>query len=599
MGLDWVTIVETQKNAKLQVFRDSVAFVKCVEPYFLPCYEQFLAYAEEMSHKKTDSVLDHASLKKLVLQTRAALRFGLYYHSVEGTHSCNEEFVPAFQSRVVAGHHWHGPLASILTYQRGDKRCRMFAAQLMSNLVTSNTQTALIVCSSIRIAPSAESISSSILDAIPWKDSVTSSKLEKAQTPNWVDMILSAARSGNREAVAAVAASLHNCISSLSMNENATKNNEKCLDFVEKIGSNGLLVSTLLRNFVSAEAIAKVIEIEKSGSNEHTDHWDMATDWIQLLLCRLAKLGMLPKMFSSIDTASIENSSPSNSIRFLPEQNILLQCMSREANAYVMEYNTDDSVQNPFGGEEGTGNVTCAFLAGLLVKLSPWFRLRTIPEDETHKQDDFNDQLLHSGFLTVIEILAAMLGVDSSQSTKLRLHLGQESSVLQESAKCLGVVLDDLAEKSVGRKARDIQLAEGDQKLLISLVQFVGNLCFGCKQNQDLLRTTLVPRSKPSIYYVKESTEHEGGTSSFNSVEMRNGLHVLLTSTTHATACFTLREWGVIAIRNVLENNAENQSVVEDLMAQGPVESANLDEAGVRVQLDSKGRVSLAAINET
>ena len=34
-------------------------------------------------------------------------------------------------------------------------------------------------------------------------------------------------------------------------------------------------------------------------------------------------------------------------------------------------------------------------------------------------------------------------------------------------------------------------------------------------------------------------------------------------------------------------------------MAQGPVESADLDEAGVRVQLDSKGKVSLATIDES
>lgn len=84
-----------------------------------------------------------------------------------------------------------------------------------------------------------------------------------------------------------------------------------------------------------------------------------------------------------------------------------------------------------------------------------------------------------------------------------------------------------------------------------------------------------------------------------SSSETRNGLHVLLTCTTHATSCFTLREWGVIAIRNVLEDNALNQAVVEELMAQGPVESADLEQAGVRVQLDSKGKVSLSTIDET
>lgn len=462
--------------------------------------------------------------------------------------------------------------------------------------MTANAKTASIISSSIQIAPSEESISTSILESVPCEDDEeSSSKSPRISIANWVDMILSAAKSGNREAVAAIAAALHNCISSIMpMDENATQTEEDRLDFVETIASNGLLISTLLRNFVSAEAVTKAIENEKSGSKEQSGHWDAATDWIQLLLSRLAKLGMLPKMFTSIDAGLVKNSSGSSAIRLMPEQNILLQCMSREANAYAMEYNTNRGVQNPFG------NAACVFLAELLVEMSPWFRDQRIPNNETNQHDrtsldDFNDQLVHSGFLTVIEILATILGVDTPEITALRLLLGQDSAVLQESAKCLGVVLDDLAEKSEGRKARDIKLSDDDQKLLTSLVQFVGNLCYGCKHNQDLLRTTLVPRAKPLLPRIEESAAEDAS----NVADIRNGLHVLLTCTTHATACFTLREWGVIAIRNVLEENTENQSVVKDLMAQGPVESADLEEAGVRVQLDSKGKVSLATIDES
>ncbi len=596
MELDWAEILEITKNAKLQVPDDPKAFLKRVESYFQPCYEQFSRYALEISREKADSVLDSASMKRLVLQTRAALRFGLCCHSVEAIESSSEGLVTSVQSSVVVEHQWHNPLANLLTYRRGDKKCRTFAAQLMSNLVTSNAKTASIVSSSIQIAPSAESISTSILESVPCEDDdeVSSSKSPRISTANWVDMILSAAKSGNREAVAAIAAALHNCISSMMpMDENATQTEENRSDFVETIASNGLIVSTLLRNFVSAEAVTKAIENEKSGSKEQSGHWDAATDWIQLLLSRLAKLGMLPKMFTSIDAGLVRNSSGSSSIRLMPEQNILLQCMSREANAYAMEYTTNRGVQNPIG------NAACVFLAELLVQMSPWFRDQRIPNNETNQHDrtsldGFNDQLVHSGFLTVIEILATILGVDTPEITALRLLLGQDSAILQESAKCLGVVLDDLAEKSEGRKARDIKLSDDDQKILTSLVQFVGNMCYDCKHNQDLLRTTLVPRAKPLLPRIEESAENVS-----NDADIRNGLHVLLTCTTHATACFTLREWGVIAIRNVLEENTENQSVVKDLMAQGPVESADLEEAGVRVQLDSKGKVSLATIDES
>jgi hypothetical protein len=59
-----------------------------------------------------------------------------------------------------------------------------------------------------------------------------------------------------------------------------------------------------------------------------------------------------------------------------------------------------------------------------------------------------------------------------------------------------------------------------------------------------------------------------------------------------------LREWGVIAIRNVLENNTQNQQVVAQLEAQKPVQSAALDRAGIRVSLDQQGKVNLSTLEE-
>jgi len=320
------------------------------------------------------------------------------------------------------------------------------------------------------------------------------------------------------------------------------------------------------------------------------------------LLSRLAKLGMLPEMFASIDNNYNKNPTISDPVRLLPEQNILLQCMLREAETYIMNHGTKKSVQNPFGGQAEIRNITHIFLSRLVVDMSPFFRLKRRPTTKNEfnqiEHDDFNDQLLQSGFLTVMEILAALLGVDNSPNDELRLYLGKETTILQESTKSLGVVLDDLADKSNGRKAREIKLTRDDQRLLISLVKFVGNLCYGCKHNQDLLRTTLVPPTKPLVPKVEAVDENENSETSSGSAGTRNGLHVLLTCTTHATACFSLREWGVIAIRNALEENTGNQEVVKELMAQGPVQSADLEQAGVRVQLDSKGKVSLSKIDK-
>ena len=182
----------------------------------------------------------------------------------------------------------------------------------------------------------------------------------------------------------------------------------------------------------------------------------------------------------------------------------------------------------------------------------------------------------------------------------LRLHLGQETIILQEAIKSLGVMLDDLAGKSVGRKSSDIHMTKDDQRLLVSLVQFVGNFCYKCRHNQDLLRMTIVPKEIELIDGCDEGSKENSESSSDKNtnVVMRNGLHVLLSCTTHATACFTLREWGVIAIRHLLEDNSENQAVVEELMAQDTVQSAELQQAGVQVQMTPKGNFSISPIDE-
>jgi hypothetical protein len=581
MALDWIEILETAKEAK-ETNDAGDAVWTCVEPFFRPCGEQLQAYADEMAVDKSDSVLDPASIKELVLQTRQALRFCLWCLS-----SSDDVYdVTAMQSRAAMEYRWHVPLTELLTHSRGDKKCRVVAAKILCNLVTSNAETARIVSSSVKIAPSAESVSSSILESISDRhdddDDLLPQPFVKILEPNWVDMLLSAAKSRNREAVGAIAAVLHNCISSLTDSK-----------FASELASNGMLVSTLLRHFVSAESVTQALE--KNNTNDKTiDHWDSATEWIQLLLSKLAKLGMLPIVFSSIDGSSTTTRTTNTQRRIiLPEQNVLLQCMSREADVYVMEFgsNSTTTTDHPFGNDETSLQKTYLFFSEFIEDTSPWMR------DQRHKtakeeSSSFRDDLLRNGFLTVNEIFASTLGVDSDATEALRSYLGEHTSVLQESAKSLGLVLDDLAEQSQGRKASDIRLSSDDQRLLVSLVQFLGNLCYKCPWNQNLLRSTLVPPIREPLPKVQVVDDAK------TTPTVRNGLHVLLSCTTHATSCFTLREWGVIAIRNALEDNPKNQAIVEELMAQGPVESVDLAQAGVRVQLDSKGKVSLQTINE-
>ncbi|OEU13363.1 hypothetical protein FRACYDRAFT_241701 [Fragilariopsis cylindrus CCMP1102] len=615
-GLNWTEILQKTKNVQREFSENNSKsldnFQTYVESKFLPCHDQFLVYAKEMSLSKSDSKLCPDKIKELVVQTRAALRFGLSYLSIYEKYSSysSEETVDvvrAIQYTTIIEYRWYEPLVTLLSQRRGDSKCRIYAAQLMSNLVTSNVQTAVFVSSNVRISPSSESVSSSIIETIS-SSPVCGGGVE----PNWVDMILSAAISRNREAIAAITAILHNCICSL---------------LIKNISSNGMLISTLLRHFVSAEAvtdaIVKVDDVSGSKKEQVDDHWDSATEWIQLFLSKLAKLGMLLSMFSSINTPRCTTSTSITSTdgkctkstlrKLLPEQNILLHCMSREIDTYAMEYCTNNNnVQDPFGEEAAIGepsNSSYAFLASLMIELSPWFRRQRLPKTtKTHEydqikeegDDDFNQQLMLSGYITINEILGCSLGIDSPLNKILRLYLGQETIILQEAIKSLGVMLDDLAGKSVGCKSSDIHMTKDDQRLLVSLVQFVGNFCYKCRHNQDLLRMTIVPKEIESIdgYDEGSGKNSESSSDKNTNVVMRNGLHVLLSCTTHATACFTLREWGVIAIRHLLEDNSENQAVVEELMAQDTVQSAELQQAGVQVQMTPKGNFSISPIDE-
>jgi ataxin-10 len=157
---------------------------------------------------------------------------------------------------------------------------------------------------------------------------------------------------------------------------------------------------------------------------------------------------------------------------------------------------------------------------------------------------------------------------------------------MQELVADIGRLVDDYQTVNAGRKTRDIVIPEEDQQVLIKSVRIVGNLCFQCRLNQDLLRTTEFP---PVNGTTENRTDHQCG-------ERANGLHVLLSSTSFSYSCFTLREWAVIAIRSVLDGNESNQAVVAALEAQRPVQSSALSDMGIRVDLTG-GNVSVIPLD--
>jgi hypothetical protein len=159
--------------------------------------------------------------------------------------------------------------------------------------------------------------------------------------------------------------------------------------------------------------------------------------------------------------------------------------------------------------------------------------------------------------------------------TQTRLALGRDTALVPTVALDLDIVVDSLSASNQGRNARELVISSQEQRQITGLVQLIGNVCYRCRPNQDLVRTTRVP----------------GLSGGCHSCMDRTALHVLLSCTSLSYGCFTLREWAIVALRNVLEGNEANQALVQQLEAQEPMQSAELSSMGVRVDMDSDGKV--------
>lgn len=73
-------------------------------------------------------------------------------------------------------------------------------------------------------------------------------------------------------------------------------------------------------------------------------------------------------------------------------------------------------------------------------------------------------------------------------------------------------------------------------------------------------------------------------------IRRKNGVFVLLQQCVADENNPFLREWGIWAVRNLLEGNLENQRLVSELEVQGSVDVPEIAEVGLRVELDPKTR---------
>jgi hypothetical protein len=463
--------------------------------------------------------------KDLIIETRSALSFCTLCLAAEDSR-------PLIQEAAVVQHKLHLPLCRILSSPSGDTKSRLLAGRLLSNLVTSNTKTATCVMKNdVALSPSAEEISASIKSVVSEDDTTTEAVATKCSL-NWVDMMLGCARSGNRNALGATVAALHNCVAALEQEE------------AIEVAQNQILISTLMRQILPSSAAATAVD----NNNEAADS---ATEWISLFLEQLCRLGLLPLVYGAIGDGGVT-----------PEHSVLLHCVSAAVDEWLESVHSQQ--QHPLGNDEH-------LVASHVFLVQQASRIRTQTTTTIDTEFDPGPVLTKSALILISEILATSLGSDSSESMDLvRTKLGTETDVIIEAALDLGITVDALLKANHGLKARELSMSDDEQRWLTTLVRLLGNMCFRCRTTQDLLRTTLVPP-----------------------VDDRTALHVLLSCTSLASGCFTLREWSIVALRNVLEGNLENQALVEKLEAQQPLQSPELEQMGLRVDMDKRGKVKI------
>jgi hypothetical protein len=541
-GDELKSLQKSREKLLQNAFHDAERFFGLCLPYFpliteqLGCYQHYLERPTSLSKEET---------KKIVLATRSALRLALCCLSV------TEDPLRGKAQTIATQNCWHEVLSQILSHCKGDATCRLYGARLFSNLLTSNSQTSALVLSTLPFTPSDELISKILCKSVADGDDFSGSTI----SPSWLGFIVSASQSANREAMSAIVAALYNSISATKIC--------KDIDFMHLLATSSLLVCTLLRQFLTVQSIKKTMG--ENFSFDAEEPLDSSSEWILLLIEMLCRHGKLRSMYRSISTATSD--------MVLPEHVLLLWCVCQ----LVVEHGSN--AMGLFGQNDSEIKESTIFLAELYSKVH--HRVPLLMKEESCVEDV---QLSQAVMMKSVDILAEFLGTEGNESAATRQAIGEESSLIQDAAQNLGEMIDFLLVQNSEKKVRDITIVDDNQKILTSLVRLFGNLCYECRHNQDLMRTTVVLQSSASL--PSECLKQE-----------RNLLHVLLSCTSFSWACFTLREWAVVAVRNALKDNSANQECVAKLEAQEPVQSAALADMGVRVDLDPKGNVSVKALD--
>jgi hypothetical protein len=393
------------------------------------------------------------------------------------------------------------------------------------------------------------------------------------------------------------------------------QHSEKAIDVGVEIANDGVLLNALLRAMLPAKAVLmqSKFEIERKEMSRpkfippilsSEDMTDSATEWISLVLERVASRGLLPQMLASIG-------GKSRSVT--PEQVVLVSFIRQTVDDYcsTISPRAVTKIPHPLWGRS---DLSAGGRSASTREVPELLSLANKIEEIRLRADmlrQYPSIALYDGeedcIIRIIDDLCDILGhclgshADADiygrdnlrKSNKhftadARSVLGRETSLLSSCCKDLGRILDRALSTNAGLKAREMTLSPQDQQTAIVMIRLIGNIVYQCRYNQDLLRVTPIP----VLAEVDQSV-----IASFTNSEFpieRTGLHVLLSATSLAPACFTLREWCIVAIRNAVEGNDANAETVRQLEANQVIsDTPELRQMGVKIDMDAKGNVQV------
>jgi Spinocerebellar ataxia type 10 protein domain len=501
------------------------------------------------------------------------------------------------QLQQIAYDEWHEVLLQMATKD---------SFRILCNCITQNMNTAQRLLQHVPLEPTREQIrlvahTNLLCDTTHYDPSSTSTMMEdeddddapqdKKNQPtcwNWVDLIVAAARRSpdqQRATLAAVVACWYNAtfhiLSHRKNEDNDDNDDEPRRRWNKSSSSSPLFLATLLRH-----AIPMMTQLLPSSSSSSSPP-DEATDWIRRAVVLYSRMygGGLRASYTSLAAV----------LTVVPEQIVYLLLLRQSVESETSSPQKQQILESLLGSTPAEMGTNLQFLVQLVMMRSSFTNNNNDNNNNDH-YDDHDDEMTTTTTSALqrdvhhlaLELLNETLTDDTGDR---RIVVGTVDGFMDYIITELAIILDDWHARGQGKSSRDAPIMTDDQqRFLIDAVRLLGNLTYQCPLNQNALRSSSVVRIT--------TPKHNNNNSVDDDVDDRNGLHILLSTTGMAMSCFSVREWGIVAIRNALENNPANQAIVERLQAESAVQTTALDDMGLQINISKDGKATVTPKTE-